>query len=77
MEIVVNRSSGKVFIVLEDAGESEFLGITPEGKIKRLKRELFAVIDSGDLQDAKSGRHPTPKQMEVCANYYGTRASIA
>lgn len=44
MELVHNRMSGKAFIVLDDNGGTDFLLITPEGKVKRLERSLFDRI---------------------------------
>ena len=41
MELVKNKASGKSFIVLDDIEDTYFLLITPEGKVKRLKRYLF------------------------------------
>ena len=41
MELVKNRASGKPFIVLDDSEDTYLQLITPEGKVKRLKRHLF------------------------------------
>ncbi len=41
MELVKNKASGKSFIVLDDIEDTYFMLITPEGKVKRLKRHLF------------------------------------
>ena len=45
MEFVKNKASGKLFVLLDDTGGSDFLVITPEGKVKRLERHLFEPQD--------------------------------
>lgn len=53
MELVKNRASGKTFIVIDNSEETYFLLITPEGKLKRLKRHLFGPlisVDPGELE---------------------------
>ena len=63
MELVKNRASGKVFIVLDDTGNSHFLLITPEGKVKRLERHLFGPLVAADHKASQWHDHITKAQM--------------
>ena len=63
MELVKNRASGKPFIVLDDAEDSYFVLITPEGKVKRLERHLFGSPISADHKNSRWHNHLTYAQM--------------
>ena len=69
MELVKNNASGKIFIVLDDVGGSDFLVITPEGKVKRLERSLFAVWDAINAKYSQLDYDLTKKQMDVYEEY--------
>ena len=69
MELVKNNASGKIFVVLDDAGGSDFLVITPEGKVKRLEQSLFTVWDAIDPGYPHLDYGLTRKQMDVYAEY--------
>lgn len=69
MELVKNNASGKIFVVLDDAGGSDFLVITPEGKIKRLERSLFTVWDAMDPKYPQPDYVISKKQMDVYEEY--------
>ena len=64
MELVKNRASGKPFIVLDDAEDSYFVLITPEGKVKRLERHLFGPPISADHKKLQRHDHLTHAQMD-------------
>ncbi len=64
MELVTNRVSGKPFILLDDAGDSHFLLITPEGKVKRLERHLFGHPLPDDQNHSKWYNHLTREQID-------------
>lgn len=68
-ELVKNYASGKIFVVLDDAGGSDFLAITPEGKVKSLERRLFAVWDAIDPKYPQLDFGLTKKQMDVYEEY--------
>lgn len=63
MELVKNKASGKSFIILDDTGGLHFLLITPEGKVKRLRRYLFGAQVAPDHKDSQCHRHITKAQM--------------
>lgn len=69
MELVKNKSSGKSFIVLDDTGEDHFMLITPEGKVKRLRRHLFGLQIAPNHKDSQWHRHLTKAQMDKYAEY--------
>ena len=69
MELVQNKASGKIFVVLDDAGEAYFLVITPDGKVKRLERRLFDVWDAIDPEYPRLDCGITKKQMDVYEEY--------
>lgn len=71
MELVKNTVSGRLFIVLEDVGNSNLLLITPEGLVKRLGRHLFAPQDSDNSSNTFSVHQLTEKQIEVYTQYDG------
>jgi len=64
MELVKNRTSGKPFIILDDAEDSYLQLITPEGKVKRLKRDLFGPTISVDQKNSLWHDHLTHAQMD-------------
>ena len=70
MELVKNRASGKYFVVLDDTGETEFLVITPEGKVKRLEQHLFEAQDAVDPKDGQWVCNLTKKQMDKYSEYF-------
>ena len=69
MELVRNKASGKFFVVLDDAGDNDFLVITPEGKVRRLERRLFGTQDTFDLKKTLPGQLLTPSQMDTYSEY--------
>ena len=69
MELVKNKASGKYFVVLDDAGDNDFLVITPEGKVRRLERRLFEPQDTVDLKKTPQGHLLTPTQMDTYSEY--------
>ncbi|GAB6910155.1 hypothetical protein JCM12296A_60120 [Desulfosarcina cetonica] len=71
MELVKNKASGKIFIVLDDSGGDEFLVITPDGKIKTLERRLFASIDMLDQGNPMLDHRVSLAQRGTYADYVG------
>ncbi|BBO71193.1 hypothetical protein DSCA_51230 [Desulfosarcina alkanivorans] len=71
MELVKNKASGKFFVVLDDAGISQFLVITPAGKVKCLSRHLFESYDDLDLKTLQWRHYITEKQMDTYVEYHG------
>ncbi len=69
MELIRNKASGKFFILLDDSGDSDILVITPEGKLKRLERHLFASQDFVDPREAVRNKRLTKKQVEIYAEF--------
>lgn len=69
MDLVKNKASGSLFIVLDDAGGSHFLLITPEGKIKSLERRLFGPPVAMEHQERQWKGHLTPAQMDIYQSY--------
>lgn len=69
VELVRNKASGKYFVVLDGSAASEFLVITPEGKVKHLERNLFEPIDTVDPEDTRWMYHLTRLQREKYAEY--------
>lgn len=70
MELVRNKATGKVFVVLDDSGGSDFLVATPEGKIKRLDRHLFGARNIADPQDIQWRQRLTVEQMDIYEAYF-------
>lgn len=71
MELIKNKASGKLFVMLDDTGDTDFLVITPEGKIKRVERRLFLPQDSIDPPDPLSSRRLTKTQIDKYTEYGG------
>jgi len=69
MDLVKNKSSGKSFIVLDDSEEAHFVLITPEGKVKRLRRHLFGLRIAPNHKDSQWHRHITKAQMDKYAEH--------
>ncbi len=69
MELIRNKASGKFFILLDDSGGSDILVITPEGKLKRLERCLFAALDFVDPDEAVRNKRLTKKQVEAYSEF--------
>jgi hypothetical protein len=69
MELVKNKASGKSFIVLDDEGDVNFLLITPEGKVKRLNRNLFDTQIAVDSSNQSMSFNLTKSQMEKYNEY--------
>ena len=69
MELVKNKASGKLFVFLDDADESTFLLITPEGKIKSLERHLFSPLIVVERIDPKRHSLLTPAQIDMYSEY--------
>lgn len=71
MELVKNKASGKLFVVLDDTSEPDFLVITPEGKVRRLEKHLFQSQGIADPTDALSSHQLTKTQVELYSEYFG------
>jgi len=71
VELVRNKASGKYFVLLDDSGGADILVITPEGKLKRLERYLFASLDFVDPQEAIRNHRLTKKQIQVYSEIAG------
>lgn len=69
MELVKNKASGKSFIVLDDYEDSNFLLITPEGKVKRLDRHLFGPQIAVDPEKQKLKMSLTKTQLKKYSEY--------
>lgn len=69
MELVKNKASGKYFVVLDDTEGAELLLITPEGKVKRLERNLFGPQDTVDPKDTLWVHNLTKTQMDKYKDY--------
>ena len=65
MDLVKNKASGKLFIVLDDTGENYMQLISPEGRIKRLERRLFTPMVPVDRRNSKLKKDLTPAQMDA------------
>ena len=65
MELVKNKASGKIFVVLDDIGNGDFLVITPDGKVKHLEKCLFTSLSDMDREGANE------KQLTVYEDYFG------
>ena len=70
MELVKNKASGKYFIVLDDMGDTGFLVITPEGRVKNLESRLFGPPLSVDSMDSQWNMRLTKEQVELYAEFY-------
>ncbi|MGD9971955.1 MAG: hypothetical protein AB7S77_02720 [Desulfatirhabdiaceae bacterium] len=70
MEVVKNRVSKKYFIVLEDSQETDFLVITPDGKIRQLEKHLFTQGDTIDPGTSVWKRRLTRVQMSQYREYH-------
>ena len=71
MELVKNKASGKIFVVIDDTGGPYFLVITPAGKIRRLERCLFEPSDLTEPEEALFKRQLTKSQVDTYAQYSG------
>jgi hypothetical protein len=71
MELVRNKASGKCFVLLDDSGGSDFLVITPEGKVKRLERRLFEPRVAVEPEDTPWVPALTKTQMDIYEKYIG------
>lgn len=69
MELVKNKASGKFFVVLDDTGGSDFLLITPEGKIRRLERRLFDPQEIAESGKTLCRQQLTKSQIDMYAEY--------
>lgn len=69
MELVKNKASGKSFIVLDDYEDTNFLLITPEGKVKRLDRHLFGPQIPVDPKKQPHSLKLTKTQMDKYQEY--------
>lgn len=70
MELVKNKASGKYFVVLEEAGDRDFLVVTPEGKVKRLERHLFDALNIADPAEAVMNHKLTKPQLDQYLTYF-------
>ena len=71
MELVKNKASGKLFIVLDDSGGPDFLVVTPGGKVRRLERYLFDPHDIANPREAFLKDQVTKTQINLYAEYSG------
>ncbi|WP_419660931.1 hypothetical protein [Desulfosarcina variabilis] len=69
MELVRNKASGKIFVVLDDGGENEFLLVTPEGKVRTLEKHLFSAIKV-DAKTPLPDRRVSAAQKKVYTSYF-------
>ena len=69
MELVRNIASGKYFIVLDDAEDINFLLITPEGKVRRIERRLFGLVDIVDPKNPLWRHRLTELQLKKYEEY--------
>lgn len=69
MDVVRNKASGKLFVVLDDDGGPDFLLVTPHGRVKRLDRHLFTAQGLEDFGHGEGVRMLTSAQREVYAAY--------
>lgn len=65
MELVKNKVSGKLFVVLDDTGDTDFLVITPEGYVKRIERRLFLPREPA----SPPGHGLTQEQLDKYTQY--------
>lgn len=72
MELVKNKASGRFFVVLDDDNGSDFLLVTPEGKVKRLERHLFGPIFPIDPPEMKRRYPLTQEQVDIYTAYSGS-----
>lgn len=70
MELVRNKAMGKIFVVLDDDGGSDFLVALPDGKIRRLDRHLFGAQDIADPEDIQLREHLTKEQVDLYETYF-------
>lgn len=71
MELLRNKASGKCFVLIDDSGGSDFLVITPEGKVKRLERRLFEPWVAGEPADTPWVHALTKIQINIYEKYIG------
>ena len=69
MELVKNKASGKLFVVLDDTGGPDFMVITPEGKIRQLERHLFDPEDIFASGEAFFKQKLTKTQIDLYNRY--------
>jgi len=70
MELVMNKASGKYFIVLDDTGGIDFLVITPVGKVMRLERHLFGPLDIVDHTKVRWRHRLTEPQLKKYEEFF-------
>lgn len=69
MELVRNKASGKIFVVLDDSGENEFLLVTPDGKVRTLEKHLFSTMEV-DAETPLSDQRVSAVQKKVYTRYF-------
>jgi len=71
MRLVKNKASGKFFIVLDenDARETDFMVITPEGRVKQLEQHLFEPLDDVDPAEERCTQRYTAAQLKSYRRY--------
>lgn len=69
MELIKNKASGRFFVVLDDSSGPDFLVITPEGKIRRLERQLFEDKDISNPEEASFKKKVTKTQLDLYLAY--------
>lgn len=71
VELVRNKASGRDFIFLdEDTDGTNFLLITPEGKVRRLEQRLFGPLDIVDPKKHRCRRRLTKLQLKKYKKYF-------
>lgn len=71
MELAQNRTSGKIFVVLDDTAGRVFLAVTPDGKIKCLERSLFCFGREISLEEAEPESLLSDTQLSIYETYSG------
>lgn len=71
MRLVKNKSSGKFFIVLDenDARQTDFMVITPDGKVKQVEQHLFEPLEDVDPGEDRFTERYTAAQLKRYRRY--------
>ena len=71
MELAQNRASGKIFVILDDTEDKNFLAVTPDGKIKCLERSLFFFGREINHEETQSESLVSDTQLSLYEAYFG------